>query len=95
MLTEADVCTMCGGRHEGRRGRVWERIEPACPVVLNGPFPVVMKVPEPSEIVLEVPGDAPETPDQLETPTTESPPARKPNTLSIPWPKPSFDEVYL
>jgi hypothetical protein len=101
MVTEADVCPSCGGQHEGRRRSFWDRsgrLEQACPVVVHGPFPMLMQLPEPAEIIVEYPfgsepsptGGSPKSPD-AEPPVL----ARRLGQLPIPWPTPSFDEAYL
>jgi len=101
MVTQADVCPSCGGHHDGRRRSFWDRsgrTEQACPVVVHGPFPMLMKLPENAQFTLEFPFDN-------ESPSQESPAgspaevnpvlARRLSQLPIPWPTPSFDEAYL
>lgn len=101
MVTQADVCPSCGGHHEGRRRPFWDRagrLDQACPIVVHGPFPVLMKVPEPTQLVLEFPFDSEPRPETGPTAASEStPPAmtRRLGQLPIPWPAPSFDEAYL
>ena len=101
MVTQADICPSCGGQHEGRRRAFWERpsrIEQACPMVVHGPFPMLMKLPEPAQVVIDFPfeseppreGAAPASP-KGELPVG----ARRLGQLPIPWPTPSFDEAYL
>ena len=66
--------------------------------MVQGPFPILMKLPEPAEVVVELPfefetvraGSA-ARPSEREPPV----PGRKLGQLPVPWPAPSFDEVYL
>jgi hypothetical protein len=101
MVTQADVCPSCGGQHEGRRRPFWDRsgrAEQACPVVVHGPFPMLMQVPEPAEIIVDFPFDTePSVPaGSQKEPDVETPAlARRLGQLPIPWPAPSFDEAYL
>jgi len=99
MVTQADICPTCGGQHEGRRRPFWDRTgrtEEVCPVMVSGPFPVMMNLPDPKEVVLELPG-----PELLGAPGSPTEPAevkiipRRLGQLPIPWPAPSFDEAYL
>lgn len=101
MVTQADICPSCGGHHEGRRRSFWDRygpIEQLCPVVVPGPFPMLMKLPEPAEVIVEFPFDT-ERSREGGTPSSSDaqPPvlARRLGQLPIPWPAPSFDEAYL
>jgi hypothetical protein len=100
MVTQADVCPSCGGQHESRRRPFWDRSgrpEQACPVVVHGTFPMLMKVPEPSNIVLDYPFDSePNRPGGFSAPSDPQPPAlaRRLGQLPIPWPAPTFDEAY-
>ncbi len=100
MVTQADVCPSCGGRHgEGRRS-FWDRsrrVEPPCPVV-HGPFPVLMQLPESTEIIVEFPFVSEPSPPEGASKAPESEPpvlARRLGQLPVPWPAPSFDEAYL
>jgi hypothetical protein len=100
MVTQADVCPSCGGHHEAPRRSFWDRsirLEAGCPVVVPGPFPMLMKLPEGEEVVVEFPF---ESDARRETPPLGSPAevpglARRLSQLPIPWPAPSFDEAYL
>ncbi len=100
MVTLADVCPSCGGRHEeGRRRGFWERSEQAewgCPYVVHGPFPMLMKVPEPPAALRELPGEIPFVPlEAIEKgPADASGVLVRKTGLPIPWPRPVFDEVY-
>lgn len=99
MVIQADVCPSCGGQHEVRRRSFWDRsgrVEPNCPLVVHGPFPVLMKLPEASEVVVEFPFES--SPQGGNTPPSESEApllARRLGQLPIPWPSPAFDEAYL
>jgi hypothetical protein len=101
MVTEADVCPSCGGQHEGRRRSFWDRSgrsAQACPVVVHGPFPVLMKLPEPTDISVEFPfAPEPAPSSELSDSQDHTAPAlaRRLGQLPIPWPAPSFDEAYL
>jgi hypothetical protein len=101
MVTQADVCPSCGGQHEGRRRSFWDRsgrVEQACPVVVHGPFPMLMELPEPAELIVDFPFvSEPPTTGRIEKSPDAEPPvlARRLGQLPIPWPTPSFDEAYL
>jgi hypothetical protein len=98
MVTQADVCPSCGGHHEGRRRSFWDRsgrTEQACPLVVHGPFPVLMKLPEPAEIIVEFPFTPETTPPASNSPADNPALVRRLGQLPIPWPAPSFDEAYL
>ncbi|MCI4353717.1 MAG: hypothetical protein L3K14_10135 [Thermoplasmata archaeon] len=101
MVTQANICPSCGGQHETRRRAFWERpnrIEQGCPVVVHGPFPVLMKLPEPAEVVIDFPFDTVASRERgaLSSQGGELPPGpRRVSQLPIPWPSPSFDEAYL
>jgi hypothetical protein len=98
MVTQADMCTSCGGRHEGRRRSFWDRsarVEQVCPMVVQGPFPMLMKLPDNSEVIIDFPFD-PDPSRESARPEGEVPTStRRMSQLPIPWPTPSFDEVYL
>lgn len=100
MVTQADICPSCGGQHDGRRRSFWDRsgrAEQVCPVVVHGPFPMLMKLPEPQEVFLEL---APDSEALREDRPSTAPGNGSPNLsrrlgqLPIPWPTPSFDEAY-
>jgi hypothetical protein len=97
MVTQADMCPSCGGHHDGRRRSFWDRsgrTEQVCPVVVPGPFPMMMKLPEPAEVVIEFPFET-EPARESSTANAETPSlARRLGQLPIPWPSPSFDEAY-
>lgn len=97
MVTQADVCPSCGGQHDGRRRPFWERsgrVEETCPMVVHGPFPVLMKLPEPTEVSVEFPF-SPEAAPAESDPVVDNPAiVRRLGQLPIPWPAPSFDEAY-
>jgi hypothetical protein len=100
MVTQADVCPSCGGRHEARRRSFWERSEATgfgCPVVVHGMFPVLIKLPDPTEVILDGPFDS--SPDRttavVPSPLEPIPTGRRLGQIPIPWPTPSFDEAYL
>ena len=101
MVIQADICPSCGGHHDGRRRSFWDRsgrVEQLCPVVVHGPFPVLMKLPETSEITLDFPFEPSgtrETPAAAPSAATPTPLTRRLGQLPIPWPSPSFDEAYL
>ncbi|MFZ0829859.1 MAG: hypothetical protein WCB18_02275 [Thermoplasmata archaeon] len=101
MVTQADVCTSCGGHHDGRRRSFWDRsgrAEQVCPMVVPGPFPMLMKLPEPIQFTLEFPFDneSPQEEIRADSPGEVNPAlARRLSQLPIPWPAPSFDEAYL
>lgn len=98
MVTQADICPSCGGHHESRRRSFWDRsgrVDPTCPLFVPGPFPMMMKLPDPQEVLLEPTGldirPAPLDPE----PGTNPAVARRLSQLPIPWPTPSFDEGSL
>lgn len=101
MVTQADVCPSCGGQHEGRRRSFWDRsarVEQVCPVVVPGPFPMLMKLPEPTDISVEFPFQSEGAQDGMTAGSSGPEPqviARRLGQLPIPWPAPSFDEAYL
>jgi hypothetical protein len=101
MVTQADTCPSCGGHHDGRRRSFWDRsgrVEQVCPVVVHGPFPMLMKLPEPSEVIIDFPFDTEPSREASSLGSSDaSPPvlARRLGQLPIPWPSPSFDEAYL
>jgi hypothetical protein len=101
MVTQADVCPSCGGQHEVRRRAFWDRsgrVEQPCPVVVHGTFPVLMKLPEPAEILLDFSSESEPSHARIHTPPPEpEAPAliRRLGQLPIPWPSPAFDEAYL
>lgn len=98
MVTQADVCPSCGGHHETRRRPFWDRsgrTETECPVVVQGPFPVLMKLPETAEAVIELPFEI-DSP-RASSSSRDSEPtvlARRLGQLPIPWPALTFDEAY-
>jgi hypothetical protein len=101
MVTQADVCPSCGGHHDGRRRPFWDRSgrgEQNCPLVIHGPFPILMELPEARELVVEFPFDNdPVAPTGgSSSPGVDAPVlSRRLGQLPIPWPSPSFDEAYL
>ena len=101
MVTQADVCPSCGGQHEGRRRPFWDRtgrVDQVCPVVVHGPFPMLMKLPEPAEVIVDFPfASEPSPQGGSSDPSDAAAPvlARRLGQLPIPWPAPSFDEAYL
>jgi hypothetical protein len=98
MVTQADVCPSCGGHHEIRRRSFWDRsgrIEQACPLVVHGPFPMLMELPEPAKVSVEFPFDSDPALPADAAPRENSALVRRLGQLPIPWPAPSFDEAYL
>jgi hypothetical protein len=101
MVTQADICPSCGGHHDGHRRSFWDRsgrVEAICPVVVQGPFPMLMKLPEPAEVIVDFPFASETFPEGgRSAPAEPDPPvlARRLGQLPIPWPSPSFDEAYL
>jgi hypothetical protein len=100
MVTQADVCPSCGGQHDGPRRSFWDRsgrVETSCPIVVHGPFPMLMKIPEPAELIVEYPFESEGAPSgKSDSAGVEAPVlARRLGQLPIPWPAPSFDEAYL
>lgn len=98
MVTQADVCPSCGGHHESRRRSFWDRsgrVEPTCPLFVPGPFPMMMKLPDPQEVFLEPAGIdiQPVFPENGPGPNPAV--TRRLSQLPIPWPTPSFDEGSL
>jgi hypothetical protein len=94
MVTEADICPLCGGQHDGRRRRFWERAEPVCPVIVNGPFPVLMNVPRPAELLAEFLTPEPEPTTRVPVPAPEELKPRRASPFSISWPSLAIDEGY-
>jgi hypothetical protein len=100
MVTQADICPSCGGQHEIQRRPFWDRSgrsESLCPVVVPGPFPMLMKLPEPTEVIVDFPFDSESARGAAAPSAADAAPylARRLGQLPIPWPAPSFDEAYL
>ena len=98
MVTQADTCPSCGGHHEGRRRPFWDRsgrMEQECPVVVHGPFPILMKLPDNSEVLIEFPFESEPSPEKAPPSGEINPLVRRLSQLPIPWPAPTYDEAYL
>ncbi len=100
MVSQADVCPSCGGHHESRRRRFWDRsdrTEAGCPLVVHGPFPVLMRVPDPLDLDPDAPSELLRLPGMGEldgSPSLDESPSRRPGFLPAIWPRLPVDEGF-